>query len=148
MDRGEGRKKERERNVNVWLPLTCPALGTRPATQVCALTVNQTCGPLVLRLALNPLNHTSQGCLFFLLFPCLGFHIILSLKNISALVSVTQWIECQPANQRVACSIPSHGTCLGCRPGPLVGGLHEATNRCISRILMFFSLSFSLSSPL
>ena len=29
----EGRKKERERNVNVWLPLTCSPLGTWPTTQ-------------------------------------------------------------------------------------------------------------------
>ena len=57
------REKKGERNISVWLPLTCPALGTRPATQVCALTGNQTCGPLVLRLALNPLNHTSQDSL-------------------------------------------------------------------------------------
>ena len=35
-----------------------------------------------------------------------------------ALADVAQWIECQPANQRVAGSIPSQGTCLGCRPGP------------------------------
>ena len=36
----------------------------------------------------------------------------------SALAGVAQWIECQPANQRVADSIPSQGTCLGFRPGP------------------------------
>ena len=35
-----------------------------------------------------------------------------------ALAGVAQWIECGPANQRVASSIPSDGTCLGCRPGP------------------------------
>ena len=35
-----------------------------------------------------------------------------------ALAGVAQWIECGPANQRVASSIPSEGTCLGCRPGP------------------------------
>ena len=34
------------------------------------------------------------------------------------LADVAQWTECQPANQRVASSIPSQGTCLGCRPGP------------------------------
>ena len=31
---------------------------------------------------------------------------------------VAQWIECWPVSQRVASSIPSQGTCLGCRPGP------------------------------
>ena len=39
---GEGREKKGERNINVWLPLTCPSLGTPPATQACALTGNRT----------------------------------------------------------------------------------------------------------
>ena len=30
-------EKERERNINVWMPLTWPALGTWPAIQACAL---------------------------------------------------------------------------------------------------------------
>ena len=37
LDRGEGWEKERERNINVWLPLTHPLLGAWPATQACAL---------------------------------------------------------------------------------------------------------------
>ena len=37
LERGEWRKKER-RNINVWLPLVHPLLGTWPATQACALT--------------------------------------------------------------------------------------------------------------
>ena len=45
LDRGEGR--ERGRETNVWLPLTRPLLGTRPATQACALTGNWTSNPLV-----------------------------------------------------------------------------------------------------
>ena len=40
------------------------------------------------------------------------------------LAGVAQWTECQPANHRVAGSIPSQGTCLGCRPGPQYG-VHE-----------------------
>ena len=59
-------EKETERNINVWLPLVCPPLGTWPATQARALTGNQTSDPLVFRLALNPLSHTSQGCILFL----------------------------------------------------------------------------------
>ena len=39
-------------------------------------------------------------------------------KKSVALAGVAQWIEHQPANQIVACSIPSQGTCLGCGPGP------------------------------
>ena len=59
--RGERKKKDMEKNINVWLPLARPLLGTWPATQVCALTGNQTGNPLVSRLALNLLSHTSQG---------------------------------------------------------------------------------------
>ena len=66
LERGEGKEKERERNVSVWLPLMRPLLGNWPATQACALTGNRTGNTLVLRLALNPLSHTSQGCRWFL----------------------------------------------------------------------------------
>ena len=38
--RERGREGERERNINVWLPLECPLLSTWPATQACALTGN------------------------------------------------------------------------------------------------------------
>ena len=61
LNRGEGR----EGNINVWLPLTCPLLGAWPTNQARALTGNRTGNPLVLRLALNPLRHTSQGYYFF-----------------------------------------------------------------------------------
>ena len=36
LDRGEGW----ERNINVWVPLECPLMGTWHATQACALTGN------------------------------------------------------------------------------------------------------------
>ena len=39
-------------------------------------------------------------------------------KYISALAGVAQWIKCQPANQRVAGSIPNQGTSLGWGPCP------------------------------
>ena len=55
------REGERERNINVCLPLVCPTLGTWLTTQACALIGTQTGNPWVLRLALNPLSHTSQG---------------------------------------------------------------------------------------
>ena len=57
---GEEKKKE-EKNINVWLPLERPLLGTWPATQACALTGNQTGDPLVHRPVLNPLSYSSQG---------------------------------------------------------------------------------------
>ena len=37
LERGEGREKEMERNISVWLPLMRPLLGIWPATQACAL---------------------------------------------------------------------------------------------------------------
>ena len=40
LERGEGKEKERERNINVWLPLVHPLLGAWPATQACAPTGN------------------------------------------------------------------------------------------------------------
>ena len=69
---GKGGKK-RERNINVWLPLERPLLGTWPTTQTCALTGNPTSDPLVCRPALNPLSHISQGSyqffkMYFLLY--------------------------------------------------------------------------------
>ena len=56
-----GRKGEREINISVWLPLTGTLLGTWPATQACALTGNPTSDPLVHRLTLSPLSHSSSG---------------------------------------------------------------------------------------
>ena len=56
-----GREGERERNINVWLPLKCPLLGTWPAAQACALTGNGTSSPMVCGSLLNPLSHSSQG---------------------------------------------------------------------------------------
>ena len=69
-----GREGERERNINVWLPLSCPLVGTRPATQAHALTGNGTGDPLVGRQALNPLSHTSQGYLLCILILREEFH--------------------------------------------------------------------------
>ena len=37
------------------------------------------------------------------------------------LAGVAQWIACWPVNHGVTGSIPSRGTCLGCRPGPHLG---------------------------
>ena len=64
----------------------------------------------------------------------------------SALAGVAQWIECQPVNQQVAGSIPSRGTCLGCRPGPWLEEcerqpIHVALAHC------WFSPSLSPSLP-
>ena len=37
LERGVVRDKERERNINMWLPLAHPPLGTWPTIQACAL---------------------------------------------------------------------------------------------------------------
>ena len=37
-EKGREGEREREGNINVWLPLVCPLLGTWPATEACALT--------------------------------------------------------------------------------------------------------------
>ena len=42
-----------------------------------------------------------------------------SLLQVGALAGVAEW----PMNQRVAGSIPSQGTCLGCGPGSLEGSM-------------------------
>ena len=72
LERGEGREKERERNIGArnvdWLPLARPQPGTRPKIQACALTGNRTSDLLVHRLVLSPLNHTSQGKIFLNVF--------------------------------------------------------------------------------
>ena len=60
LERGEGREKERERNVDQ-LPLARPRMGTWPSTQACALTGNRAGDLSTHRQALNPLSHTSQG---------------------------------------------------------------------------------------
>ena len=63
-------------------------------------------------------------------------------KRCTALAGVAQWIECWPANQKVTSSIPSQGTCLGCRPGPQLGACKRqlATNWCFSHTTMFLYL--------
>ena len=64
LERGEGREKERERNISMWLPLTYFHPGTWPATQTCALAGNWTGDPVVHRSALNPVHHISQHGVF------------------------------------------------------------------------------------
>ena len=63
----------------------------------------------------------------------------LSENKQGALAGVAQWTEGRPVKQRAMGSIPSQGTCLGCRPGFLVKGVQEAT------IHWCFSPSVSLS---
>ena len=57
---------------------------------------------------------------------------------------MAQWVECQPVSQRVAGSIPSQGTCLGCGPGPQVVGMQEATTHWCFSLSLSPSLLLSL----
>ena len=61
----EGREKERERNINVWLPLVCPATGDLAHNPGMCPDWESNCNPLIRRPALSPLSHTSQGCIAF-----------------------------------------------------------------------------------
>ena len=101
LDRGEGQEKERQRNINMWPPLKHSLQGTWPTNQAHALTGNRTDKPLVRRPALNPLSHTSQGCLPFHLsvFPLpdnllitLSHCLSVSVPHLSFAVS-PQWEE-------------------------------------------------------
>ena len=83
LERGEGKEKEKERNISMWLPLTSSHLGTWLASQACALTGNWTDDPLVRRPAPNPLSYTIQGW-------CLQFQPALGLVCISSLFHKTQ----------------------------------------------------------
>ena len=60
---------------------------------------------------------------------------------------MAQLVESDPVKWRVAGLIPCQGRCLVCRFVPLLGCLWEATNRCLSLISMFLTLSFFLLSP-
>ena len=65
--RERGREEEKHQCV---VASHVPPTGdlTWPATQACAMTENRTYDPLVCRLALKPLSHTSQGMLFLDIF--------------------------------------------------------------------------------
>ena len=58
----------------------------------------------------------------------------------SALAGVAQWIKCQSANQKVASSIPSQGTSLGCGPGAQLGVLERRSHIDVSLPLSLPSL--------
>ena len=64
-------------------------------------------------------------------------------EDYTALAGGAQGTERWPADQKVAGSIPSQGTCLGGGPGPPAGGVREGTDRCFSCTSVFLSLSFS-----
>ena len=75
---------------------------------------------------------------YFVLFLKDCFHYSGSLESLSkfgmALAGVAQWIEHQPVSQKVTDLIPGQGTCLGCRPGPQLGGARGTWSMFLSHI--------------
>ena len=78
-----------------------------------------------------------------------------SIKNSTylALAGVAQWIEYRLANQRVAGSIPSQGTCLGCGPNHQLGACERqpidvSLSHRYSSPTLFPSFPLSLPPPL
>ena len=58
-------REERERNINVWLPLARPLLGTWPETQACAPTGNRTHHPVLRRPLLKSTEPHQLGKLLY-----------------------------------------------------------------------------------
>ena len=81
----EGEREGKERNINVWLPLTCPQLGTgdlacNPGTYP-DWESNQR--PFASQACAHPLSYTSQGGFvnFIFCFLCLkSFHFLFSVQ--------------------------------------------------------------------
>ena len=155
-----GREGQRERNINVWMPLVRPLLWTWPATQACALTGNWTVNALVCRRVLNLLSHTSQGdslCLLVLNYTVAWMYHILSVSHLKDFLVASSykvrynlhlkcpvlpwpvwlsWLVIVPPSER----LPVHlGRLPGCGFGPQLG---VCERRLISVSLL------SLPSPL
>ena len=60
-----GREGERERNIIVWLPLTCLLLGTWPATQARALDWELNQRPFGSQTGTQPIKPHQPGLIFF-----------------------------------------------------------------------------------
>ena len=66
LERGEGREKERERIINVWLPLSHPLLGNQARNPGLCPDWESNQQHFVSQPALNPLSHPSQSSLLIL----------------------------------------------------------------------------------
>ena len=62
LEREEGREEYRERNINMWLPLTCPPSGDLACNPGMCPDWELNWQPFGSQPKLNPLSHTSQGC--------------------------------------------------------------------------------------
>ena len=61
LERGEGREKERERNISVWLPLTWPPTRNLAYNPGMCPDWESNLRPFGLQPTLNPLSYTGQG---------------------------------------------------------------------------------------
>ena len=108
-----------------------------------------------------PVCPVAFSCLLFIYFiiiimiiflGCLSISVVTSFskrffkkKIYFAVAGVAQWIECWPVNQRVSDSIPSQGTCLGCRPGPQKGARRKQPHVDVSLPLFLSPLSLKIN---
>ena len=75
--RGEGREKERQRNINVWLPLVRPLLRTWPTTQACTLGWELNRQPFVLQAGTQSTEPHQPGiCIQYLLLSIISVRFI------------------------------------------------------------------------
>ena len=86
-----------ERNINVWLPLTCPypLLGTWPATQTCALDWESSWRPFVSQAGSQSTKPHNPGCQHFFLLLTISQYVFhgnsdLPTQSLVSLLSVTQ----------------------------------------------------------
>ena len=90
-------------------------------------------------------------CIYYQWFPkgiqLIGYIRLIWISLKISLDGVAQWIECQPANQKVRHMIPGQGICLGCSPGPGLG-VFERQPIHVSLTYLCFSPFLSPSFPL
>ena len=68
LERGEGKEKKRVRNMNVWLPLTHPLLGSLSHNPGMCPDWESNQQPFGLQAGTQPLSHPSQGLWSILIF--------------------------------------------------------------------------------
>ena len=66
VERGEGREKDRERSISVWLPLACPPTGDLACNPGMCPDWESICQPFGSQPTLNPLSYTNQSEIHFI----------------------------------------------------------------------------------
>ena len=144
--RETGREGERERNINVWLPLALPTLGTQLATQACAwLGIEPETLCFVVWCSVHWAT-PAKAVPYFLSIPVMK-RVKIFYPNYLLLQLMLQWkllfIYCPGlAAQSAECCPGSHG----CGLGSWWGHTEESTNQCISKWNNKIDLSLFLPS--